>query len=387
MLYTTTFLMMFVANLTTVSSFTAFFLFPLFIGEHGGSQGDIGIIMGTFALASALCRPWISEMVDRMGRKKSYTCGCFILVLMPLTYLTFSGSLNDFYWPLLVVRVIHGIGIAICFTAVFTYMADIIPRDRLNEGLGMFGTSGLIGLAVGPALGEWVLRHGEFAHFFVMSSALALVGLLVQWPLRETPADPSHGKAPSFFTLFRRQKHVIVAGLALIFGIGQAASGNFVAPLAEARDLSPISLFYLTYASSAIMIRFLGGKLADRLGEIRLLPWALAITAIGLFTLALVQKNFGLAMAGLLCGVGHGMLFPTLNSMAIRHESYQNRGKITGIFTGSIDLGLFSGSFLLGYIGEIAGPSLLFLAAGGALLLGLLGFHWLGAKSFSAPSA
>ena len=384
MLYTKTFLVMFIANLTTVSSFTAFFLFPLFIGEHGGSQEDIGIIMGTFALASAVCRPWISEMIDRIGRKKSYTIGCLILALMPLTYLAFSGPLSDFYWPLLAVRVVHGIGIAICFTAVFTYMADIIPRERLNEGLGMFGTSGLIGLAVGPALGEWVLRHAGFPHFFVMSSALACIGLLMQWPLRETPAEPGHEEAPSFFTLFRRRKHLIVAGLALVFGVGQAASGNFVAPLAQARQLSPISLFYLTYASSAILIRFLGGKLADRLGEIRLLPWALAISASGLFMLALVQENWGLAIAGLLCGVGHGMLFPTLNSMAIRHESYQNRGKITGIFTGSIDLGLFSGSFLLGYIGEAVGPSLLFLAAGGALIVGLLGFQLRGAKSFSA---
>ena len=36
------------ANLFVVSSFGAFFLFPLFITSHGGSKADIGIIMGVF---------------------------------------------------------------------------------------------------------------------------------------------------------------------------------------------------------------------------------------------------------------------------------------------------------------------------------------------------
>ncbi len=31
-----------------------------------------GIIMGAFSLSSVLCRPWISEMVDRIGRERKH---------------------------------------------------------------------------------------------------------------------------------------------------------------------------------------------------------------------------------------------------------------------------------------------------------------------------
>jgi dipeptide/tripeptide permease len=55
----------------------------------------------------------------------------------------------------------------------------------------------------------------------------------------------------------------------------------------------------------------------------------------------------------------------------VRGEPAEVRGKITGIFTGSIDAGAFIGSIILGQIGEWAGFPTLFLAAGVALLLGL----------------
>ena len=90
MLYSPTFLTMALANLFTMSSISTFFLFPLFITGHGGTKADIGIMMAAFTIASILCRPWISEMIDRIGRKKCYTIACLILSLLPLFYLFFS---------------------------------------------------------------------------------------------------------------------------------------------------------------------------------------------------------------------------------------------------------------------------------------------------------
>ena len=76
MVYSPAFWAMALANLCHTASFSAFFLLPLYILDHGGNQGDIGVVMGVFALASAVCRPWVAEMIDRIGRKRSYTCSC-----------------------------------------------------------------------------------------------------------------------------------------------------------------------------------------------------------------------------------------------------------------------------------------------------------------------
>lgn len=372
-LYTPAFISLFLANLCMVASFTAFFLFPLFITEHGGGEREIGIVMGIFALASATCRPWISEMIDRIGRKRSFTIGSVIMTLLPLLYLFLDGPLDSFYWPLLLMRIVHGIGLAICFTAVFTFVADIIPEGRLNEGIGMFGVSGLVGMAIGPALAEPIMENFGYSAFFLTAAALAACGFLLHLPLKVEDHPEQHlvQDAPSFYALLKQRKFLIVGGLSMVFGFGLAATGNFVAPLAQERSLQYISLYYMTYSGAAVSVRFFAGRLADRVGEAQILPWGLGLAVAGLLLLPLVTGNVLLVVCGLLFGTGHGLIFPTLNAMAIRNEPYAVRGKITGIFTGGIDTGIFTGSLILGLIGEWLGLSGLFVCAGMLVLLGL----------------
>ena len=370
-LYNRSFVLMAAANLFTVSSIGAFFLFPLFITSHGGSKADIGIIMGALALSAVVCRPWISEMIDSLGRKRSYTVGCIIMSLIPLAYLLFRGELAGFYLPLLLIRVIHGVGLALCFTSAFTYIADIVPESRLNEGIGMFGITGLTGMAVGPAIGEAVIRAFGFNMFFLSASIMATTGLCLQLALSESYVRVTVEPSESFFSVLNRKKILIVALLALLFGFALSASGSFVAPFAKQKHLAFISLYYIFYSSAAVLTRLLGGRLADRIGESRIIPNALVLTGAGLLLLIFLEGNFILILSGLMSGCGHGFLFPSLNSLAIRDEPVHIRGKINGVFTGGIDAGVFLGSIILGFIGEWAGFRALFLVAGISLLPGL----------------
>jgi MFS family permease len=370
-LYTPSFFLISAANLFTVSSFAAFYLFPLFISSHGGSKADIGIAMGSFALASVVFRPWVSEMIDRLGRKRSYTLGSLLMTGMPLAYLSLDGQVGDFYALLLLFRVLHGAGLAICFTSVFTYVSDIIPKGRLNEGIGMFGVTGLSGLAVGPILGEIAIRHFGFQGFFGAATAMAALGLLSHLPISESRRPRSSEPVPSFFSVLRRRKILTVTILSATFGFGLAASGGFVAPFASDRHLGPVSIYYLCYSLSAVLTRFFGGRLADKVGEARLLPYGMVLTGLGLVALAIPGGAWVLVGAGLMAGGGHGFLFPCLNAIAVRDEPYHLRGKITGAFTGGIDGGAFVGSITLGYVGDWLGFEALFLVAGLALFAGL----------------
>ncbi len=377
MLYTPAFAALFLANLFLVASFATFFLFPLFVTGHGGSPQDIGIIMGIFALASALCRPWVSEMIDRLGRKRSYTVGCLVMTLMPLLYLLLKGPLSDYYLFLLFLRIVHGIGLAICFTAIFTFIVDLIPVNRLNEGIGMFGTSGLIGMAIGPLIAEPILQNFGFPAFFLIASGLAGAALLLQLPisdkhhLQQAEAQPS----PSFFALLKTRKQLVCGGLALLFGFGLAATASFIAPFAQKQELSYISLYYVAYSFAAVGVRFLAGRMADRVGENQIIPWGLSLAAVGLLLVPLVHGNLLLLTVGFIFGIGHGLLFPALNAMAVRDEPYAVRGKVTGIFTGGIDAGVFCGALILGVIGEMAGFTALFICAGLIVLSGLYLFR------------
>lgn len=372
MLYSPIFIAMSFVNLLTVSSFGMFFLFPFFISNHGGTKSDIGIIMGIFALSAVIFRPWISDMIDRIGRKRSYTVGSIIMSSFPLFYLFFQGNLSNFYLPLILIRIFHGIGLAVCFTAAFTYIADIIPKERLNEGIGIFGLSGITGLAVGPAIGELIIHKYGFPAFFFASAAIATLGLLIQIFLPESYTQTARTAQQSFFSILKKKKITVIAILSLIFGFSLSASGSFIAPFAKEMNIAFVSLYYICYSTAAILTRLIGGKIADRVGEKKIIPHALILTGVGLIILALLNGNLILAISSIMSGCGHGFLFPCLNSLAIRGEPINIRGKINGVFTGGLDGGTLAGSIALGYIGDWAGFRILFLIAGLVVFLGLL---------------
>jgi MFS family permease len=374
MIYTPAFWAMAAANFAQTASFSAFFLLPLYLLDQGGQRGDVGVVMGVFALASACCRPWVAEMIDRIGRKLSYTLGSAIMVAAPLLHLCFDDPLGAGYPWLLALRAAHGVGMAICFTAVFTYMADILPPRRLNEGIGMFGISGLAGVAAGPLAAEAVLHQAGYPGLFLAAAGFSLLALVVHLPLAESHAPTLHRREASFFALLGQDKFILVALLSLLFGFGLAGTGNFVAPLAAERGLGVVSSYYLCYSAGAIATRVGGGRLADRYGEKRLLPWGILLYALGLLLLPVTTGLLLLALAGSCAGAGHGLLFPTLNTLAVRGEPAEVRGKATGIFTGSIDAGGFAGSLCLGYIGQWLGLSALFWVAGAGMAGGLLFF-------------
>jgi predicted MFS family arabinose efflux permease len=293
-----------------------------------------------------------------------------------MLYLFLQGSLHDFYLPLLFLRVVHGMGLAICFTSAFTYIADIIPPERLNEGIGMFGVTGLIGLAIGPVIAEIIISQFGFSVFFLATAGMAMIGLVLHLHLPESYTRSPHESSQSFFSVMLRSRTSTVALLAGLFGFGLSATVGFVSPFAREQAISFISIYFICYSGAAVVTRFLGGRLADRVGEDRIIPYALILTGTGLLTLMFLDGNVILVVSGLMTGCGHGFLFPCLNALAIRDEPIAIRGKITGVFTGGLDAGAFTGSLMLGYIGEWAGFKALFFTAGLALLLGLVVYRF-----------
>ena len=371
MLYTGRFLAISLIGFFTTSNIGAFFLFPVFVADRGGTAADIGYIMGAFFLAAVLSRPLISAVINRLGRKPACAIANLLMIIASLSYLFFSGRLENFYLPLLVVRAVHGVSSGFAFTAGFTYVADIVPENRMNEGIGMFGASGLLGLALGPAAAELIILQFGFSACFIAAAAAPAVGLLLLFFLPESYVHDRSQGVDSFVTLLGRSKIFIVALLILILGIGMASSNSFVALFAQSRGISFVSPYFVAYSASAIAVRFLGGRLADMVGEIRVVPYAISLCALGLILLVFVNSVTLLLLSGLISGAAHGMLYPCLNTIAVRDEPAGLRAKILAIVTGSFDLGLFAGAIVLGQIGKFLGFPALFLTAGMTFLVGL----------------
>ncbi len=137
------------------SMFLLFAVLPLFVVEElGGTESQVGLIMGTFAAAALLSRPGSGWLVEALSRKAGLSLGALIYVLAPLLYIQ-AQSVS----VMLGLRFFHGIGIAAYTTASSVLVADLSPPARRGEAMGYYGMALNLSMAIGPALGAALTGH------------------------------------------------------------------------------------------------------------------------------------------------------------------------------------------------------------------------------------
>lgn len=374
-LFTREFVLLLASGLLLTTGIGVFYLFPLFVLDLGGSKSDIGILMGIMSLSAVALRPWTSGLVDHLGRKGSMAVGCLLMTAVSIAHLFFKGTIEQIYPVLVVLRLLFGTGLALGIIASLTLAADLAPVSRLNEGLGIFGVMPLMGIAIGPVVGERIIHQWGFDAMFLAAALFFITGLFFLLPLKDNFATPDGGARNGFMAALRIGLVWRMAFICLCFGVAFAAHGGFVAPFAEAGSMS-VAAYFVSYSTAAVLSRLLGGKLADRFGEKQLIPVALVIAGAGFVGLMQVTSTAGLTWTGFVAGFGHGLLFPSLIAVTIRPIAVGDRGKVTGILTGGVDAGFFFGSLTMGQLGDVFGFPAIFAMAAVAVFLGLGAFLW-----------
>ena len=144
-----------------------------FAGSLGAGSALMGLVGGMSNFCSLICRPTAGNLADRLSKRRLSTVG---LLLMLAGYLGYVAAHNN--GVVVLSRVAQGVGFACCSVCMSTWMSDLLPRDRIGSGMGMYGTMNALSMAVGPAVGvQCWQRLGYHVSFAV--SALFAVGALV----------------------------------------------------------------------------------------------------------------------------------------------------------------------------------------------------------------
>ena len=283
---------------------------------------------------------------------------------------------DELSWALYAVRLVHGVGIGGLFATFFTSATDLIPVGRRAEGIALFGISGIAAGGIGPLVGEIVLHRGGYALYFPTLAALAFVALLGTLllgrigGLRHTATPAETHMRHLIFEPGRLRLWLVVA----TFGFTIGGFTIFVAPHVEREGLRSVSLFFLSYSASAVVLRAFFSTLPDRIGLRRsLFPSLLALVLTALF-LGFDATNRGLVIAGIFGGVGHGFAFPVLGALAVERAPQRERGAVMSVFTSAIDVGFLASGPALGYVARPYGYPAAFLGCGAMAIVGLVIF-------------
>lgn len=372
-IFTRDFLMAATANFLFFSNLNAYNLLPLYVKELGGGEAQIGIIMGTYSATAIFLQPLAGNYLDRLGRRRFMEVGAGALFLSSL-FFAFLPSLNPLF---LFLRFLQGLGYSAFFVANFTVVADMVPFHRRAEAVGIFGISGLITIAISPALGELVIDAFGYKSFFLGLSGLALVCLAVARRIYEPPFNPISPSGMSFSWLLARRDISLPLSAAFIFGLTMGTVFAFLPPYAMEVGIDRIGPFYIAYTVTAIGVRLLLGRLSDVFGRKRVIQPALIILALGTLLLSVLGSFKGLWLIGVLNGGAHGFLYPALSALLIDRSEGSSRGKVLGAYSASVLLGSASGAMVFGLVAEVLGYPWTFAIAASIIFTGFLIFSLL----------
>ena len=358
-----------IAWLVSLFGGLAFFLFvhfPGYIEDLGGSEVEIGLIVASTALAAIVIRPQIGKEMDRRGRRPIILTGGAVNIFVLLLYLTIN-SLGPWVY---VVRVIHGFAEAMLFASIFTYAADILPDHNRTQGLALFGISGMLPIALGGLLGDFVLARWDFQVLFITSVGFAVVAFAFSFFLPEVIDPAGRDEGISFLAPLRQRDLLPVWWMTIVFSLALSAYFTFLRTFVDESGIGTVGGFFAAYSATAIVLRLTTGWLPDRIGPKKVLYPALVLFAAGFAMLSGATSDGAVLVAGALCGAGHGYAFPILYAFAFGRAELKNRGSASAIFTGLFDVGALVGGPTFGWLIAAFSYETMFLVAAAWILVG-----------------
>lgn len=384
-LFTPAFVMLGVAELSYFTAAgVAIFALPLYVtGPAGGDEAMAGLAFGAFAVSALLLRPLAGRLADVKGRRPLLFGGALVaaasLALLALT---------DDLVVIVALRLLAGVAEAAFFVAGFAALADLAPASRMGEALSYNSLGLYLGIALGPPLGELLVRNFGFGVAWVGAAALAVAAAILALFVGETRV----GEPPDVGE--RRLIHRPALSIAVGFLTSLVAVGGFLAfaSLYAVRvGLGNASLALVVYGGVVVVCRIAFARVPDRLPSLPLGAAALGTIAAGLVLAAIWVAPAGLVLGAAVAAVGVSFSTPAFFAAIFATASPSQRGVASGTASAAIDLGLGIGPILLGLIADPFGIPWAFgagaaVAGAGAAWTLLLARGRFGRTPVSAPS-
>lgn len=354
---------------------------PFYLSEvFSAGNSTIGIILSCYTVAALCIRPFSGYFLDSFARKPLYLLAYFVFTTMFAGYII-AGTLTLF----ILFRILHGISFGMVTVAGNTVVIDIMPSSRRGEGLGYYGLSNNIAMAVGPMSGLFLHDAGmSFTTIFCCSLCSCLTGLGCA-SLVKTPYKPPVKREPISLDRFILLKGIPAGISLLLLSIPYGMTTNYVAMYAKEIGISVTTGFFFTFMAAGMAIsRIFSGKLVDKGKVTQVISAGLYIVVLSFFLLSacvyIIRWNAAACsilffLIALLLGVGFGIMFPAYNTLFVNLAPNNQRGTATSTYLTSWDVGIGIGMLAGGYIADISTFDKAYLFGACLTILSTLYFH------------
>ena len=366
------------------SLFFAFYvltpLLPLYLSKHFGATKDmIRLVLSGYTITALLFRPFSGYVVDSFPRKT------VLMICFSAFAIFFAGYLAASTLLLFtIVRTLHGGPFGGLTVANSTAAIDVLPSSRRTEGIGYYGLSNNLAMAIAPTIGIWIYDLTDsFDFLFWLALVVACAGWLtdatVKFPEKEIVRNKSKLSLDRFFLV----RGWLLGVNMIAFGFSFGVLSNYLAIYGkEEMGITGGTGTYFLLCSLGLMASRLQGGKALRQGRLTHNAGSgMVISLIGYTMFILVPNGIGYYSSALLIGLGNGHMWPAFQNMTINVAHNNQRGTANSTILISWDIGMGLGILLGGVIAEFLGYSAAFWTVVVVNATGVLTF-FLATKAF-----
>ena len=338
-----------------------------YASELGAIGGLLGLVTGVFSTAALFSRPFAGIATDRYNKKI-----ILIISILGIAISMFLYPLVNSFITLLIIRIFHGLSFGFNTTVALTMTANALPKNKLTNGIAIYGLGTVAGMAIGPSAGIYLMNTYGFRTSFYSAGGLAVIAVACSLLVKpENLSNKPENRTFSFKNNFIALKASIPATIALAFSCISGAVNSFLVLYGDERGISNVGIFFTAYACTVFLIRPLIGALADK----KPVQWFLYVFGgaliVSILILGFTSTILFIVIAGVFLVIGYGGSQPILQSMCIKSVEEQYRGAASSTYYVGLDLGNTFGPIMTGAIAVNSGYGKAFLFMAIPALLGI----------------
>ncbi len=354
-------------------------ILPLYLRDLGLSFTMVSLIIAAAGIGSMMAQVPFGKLLTTVGETPVMVGSLIVMGLMAgLT--GFAG----FAVALVGLRFVWGVGSVGWLLSRQTFLTRTVdPRTR-GRAMSFFGGTTRLAFLIGPVVSGVLAANYGFATAFAATGIVTVVGLvpLLVWHRRNGVAAgsgttrrdaPHHSLRPYLPTL-------AIAGAAQIC-VMAARQGRFVVlpllgdKIGLAED--EIGALVAIGGLADLLLFPIAGVLMDRFGRLSAIVPSFSLLGIGLFVLATVQTELGIAAAATVIGIGNGLGSGTMLTIAADLAPTAAPSQFLGALGTVRDAGKIAGPVAVGLLADSTGLSSSAAALGTVSFLGVFLF-WFG---------
>ena len=372
-----------------IANFMLFFAFyllapllPLYLRDtFSAGKAMIGIVLSGYTITALIVRPFSGFVVDSFSRKKVLLLCYFCFALFFAGYFI-TGSLILFA----AIRTLHGAPFGATTVASSTMAVDVLHPERRSGGIGYYGLSNNIAMAIGPSIGLYIYHTIQnFNILFAMSLVIAFIGLAIDSTIKCRERQPIQKNQKvsldRFILLPGWSEGLCITAFSFSFGI----ISTYIAIYSQEvmHITSGSGTFFMLLAIGLIMSRIIGSKSLREGKIVHNASAGMLMSMCGYLVFTAIPNIYGYYAAALMIGLGNGHMYPAMQTMFINLAPHERRGTANSTILTSWDIGVGIGIIGGGAVAEHhGGYSAAFWLAFAINAIGVIFYFLYARKSF-----